>query len=120
VTPIQSPDLFQAFRKQMTGLQQGMLVILSVILAMSLLLIGLIFSMATNEVHFDETPYLTPIAVASSFSPPSSSSRRRARASAERGIPSSSSRESGTENEATFLLGFELDSISLERLLQKL
>ncbi len=49
VTPLQSPELFQAFRKQMTGLQQGMLVILSIILLMSLLLIGLIFSMATNE-----------------------------------------------------------------------
>jgi putative ABC transport system permease protein len=49
VTPIQSPDLFQAFRKQMMGLQQGMVIVLSIILAMSLLLIGLIFSMATNE-----------------------------------------------------------------------
>ena len=49
VTAIQSPDLFQAFRKQMTGLQQGMLFILSIILVMSLLLIGLIFLMATNE-----------------------------------------------------------------------
>jgi putative ABC transport system permease protein len=49
VAAIQSPDLFLAFRKQMTSLQQGMLIILSIILAMSLLLIGLIFSMATNE-----------------------------------------------------------------------
>ena len=49
VTAIQNPDLFQAFRKQMTGLQQGMLFILSTILIMSLLLIGLIFLMATNE-----------------------------------------------------------------------
>ena len=43
VTAIQSPDLFQAFRRQMTGLQQGMLFMLSIILIMSLLLIGLIF-----------------------------------------------------------------------------
>jgi putative ABC transport system permease protein len=49
VTPIQSLDLFQAFRKQMLGLQQGMVIVLSIILGMSLLLIGLIFSMATNE-----------------------------------------------------------------------
>jgi putative ABC transport system permease protein len=49
VTAVQNPDLFLAFRKQMTGLQQGMLFILSVILVMSLLLIGLIFLMATNE-----------------------------------------------------------------------
>ncbi len=51
VTAIQNLDLFQAFRRQMTGLQQGMLFILSIILIMSLLLIGLIFLMATNERH---------------------------------------------------------------------
>jgi putative ABC transport system permease protein len=49
VTAIQSPDLFLAFRKQMTSLQQGMLIILSIILAMSLVLIGLIFMLATHE-----------------------------------------------------------------------
>ena len=49
VTPIESPNMFQAFRQQITGLLQGMLVILSITLLLSLILIGLIFSMAANE-----------------------------------------------------------------------
>ena len=49
VTPIESPNMFQAFRQQITGLLRGMLVILSITLALSLVLIGLIFSMAANE-----------------------------------------------------------------------
>ena len=49
VTPIQSPNMFQSFRQQITGLLRGMLVILSITLLLSLVLIGLIFSMAANE-----------------------------------------------------------------------
>jgi len=49
VTPIESPDMFQTFRQQITGLLRGMLVILSITLLLSLVLIGLIFSMAANE-----------------------------------------------------------------------
>ena len=49
VTPIESPNMFQTFRQQITGLLRGMLVILSITLALSLVLIGLIFSMAANE-----------------------------------------------------------------------
>jgi putative ABC transport system permease protein len=49
VTPIESPNMFQAFRQQITGLLRGMLAILSITLLLSLVLIGLIFSMAANE-----------------------------------------------------------------------
>ena len=49
VTPIESPNMFQAFRQQITGLLRGMLLILSITLALSLVLISLIFSMAANE-----------------------------------------------------------------------
>ncbi len=49
VTPIQSLNLFQAYRTQMQSLLQIMLFILGVTLIMSLLLIGLVFSMATYE-----------------------------------------------------------------------
>jgi len=49
VTPIESPDMFQTFRAQITGLLRGMLVILSITLVLSLVLISLIFSMAANE-----------------------------------------------------------------------
>lgn len=49
VTPIESPNMFQAFRQQITGLLRGMLVLLSITLLLSLVLIGLIFSMAANE-----------------------------------------------------------------------
>ena len=49
VTPIESPNLFQAYRKQMTNLLGSILAILAVTWAMSMLLIGLVFSMAANE-----------------------------------------------------------------------
>ena len=49
VTPIESPNMFQAFRQQITGLLRGMLLILSITLALCLVLISLIFSMAANE-----------------------------------------------------------------------
>lgn len=49
VAPIQSLNLFQAFRRQITGLLKGMLAVLGTTLFLSLLLIGLVFSMAANE-----------------------------------------------------------------------
>lgn len=49
VTPIESSDLFQSYRKQMNGLLKSILVILSVTWGLSVVLIGLVFSMAANE-----------------------------------------------------------------------
>ena len=49
VTPIESTNLFQSYRKQMTGLLKSILVILSVTWGLSVVLIGLVFSMAANE-----------------------------------------------------------------------
>jgi putative ABC transport system permease protein len=49
VTPIESPDLFQSYRKQMTGLLHSVVVILALVLVLSIALIGLVFSMAANE-----------------------------------------------------------------------
>jgi putative ABC transport system permease protein len=49
VTAIPSSGLFQTFRKQVSSLLQSMLVILSITSVLSLVLIGLVFSMAANE-----------------------------------------------------------------------
>jgi putative ABC transport system permease protein len=49
VTPIESSNLFQSYRKQMTGLLRSILVILGVTWGLSVVLIGLVFSMAANE-----------------------------------------------------------------------
>jgi len=49
VTPIESPQLFQAYRKQITGLLRGMMAVLGITLVLSLVMISLIFSMAANE-----------------------------------------------------------------------
>jgi putative ABC transport system permease protein len=49
VTPIESSNLFQSYRRQMTGLLRSILVILSVTWGLSVVLIGLVFSMAANE-----------------------------------------------------------------------
>ena len=49
VTPIESPNLFQAYRKQMSGLLTGILVAMAITLTLCVLLIGLIFSMVANE-----------------------------------------------------------------------
>jgi putative ABC transport system permease protein len=49
VTPIESSNLFQSYRRQMTGLLRSILVILSMIWGLSVVLIGLVFSMAANE-----------------------------------------------------------------------
>jgi putative ABC transport system permease protein len=49
VTPIESANLFQSYRKQMTGLLKSILVILGVTWGLSVVLIALVFSMAANE-----------------------------------------------------------------------
>lgn len=49
VTPIESSNMFQSYRKQMTGLLQSILLILGVTWGLSVVLIGLVFSMAANE-----------------------------------------------------------------------
>lgn len=49
VTPIESPNLFQSFRKQLNGLLRGVLAVLAIIWSLSVVLIGLVFSMAANE-----------------------------------------------------------------------
>jgi putative ABC transport system permease protein len=49
VTPIESPGMFQSYRKQMSSLLKVVLVVIAITLGLALLLIGLIFSMAANE-----------------------------------------------------------------------
>jgi putative ABC transport system permease protein len=49
VTPITSPNFFQAYRQQMNGLLASILLVLGITLILSALLIGLVFSMAANE-----------------------------------------------------------------------
>jgi putative ABC transport system permease protein len=49
VTPIESPNLFLAFRKQIAGLLGAMLGVLAITTILSLVLVGLVFSMAANE-----------------------------------------------------------------------
>jgi putative ABC transport system permease protein len=49
VMPLESPNMFGQFRHQMTGLLWGFVAIMVVFWALSVALIGLIFSMAANE-----------------------------------------------------------------------
>ena len=49
VTPITSPSMFLSYRKQMSGLRIGVLATMGITLALSVVLIGLVFSMAANE-----------------------------------------------------------------------
>jgi putative ABC transport system permease protein len=49
VTPILSPDMFQSQRKELAGLRNGVVMMLMLTLVFSVLLIGLVFSMAANE-----------------------------------------------------------------------
>ncbi len=49
VTPIESSNLFQSYRLQMTGLLKTILFIMSITWVLCVLLIGLVFSMAANE-----------------------------------------------------------------------
>jgi putative ABC transport system permease protein len=47
--PVTSLDLFQAYRRQLSGLLRSVAVVMTVTLIVSILLTGLIFSMAANE-----------------------------------------------------------------------
>jgi putative ABC transport system permease protein len=49
VSAIPGPDLFQSFRRQMTGVLRGVVVLLGMIWALSVGLVALVFSMAANE-----------------------------------------------------------------------
>jgi putative ABC transport system permease protein len=49
VTPIESANMFQSYRKQMDGLLKGTLINLGLTWGLSIALIGLVFSMAANE-----------------------------------------------------------------------
>jgi putative ABC transport system permease protein len=49
VDPIVSPDMFQTYRTQLNGLLSGVVVVIILTLIFSMLLIGLVFSMAANE-----------------------------------------------------------------------
>ncbi len=49
VTPIQSSNMFQSYRVQMTGLLKTILIIMGITWGLSIVLIGLVFSMAANE-----------------------------------------------------------------------
>jgi len=49
VTPILSPDMFQSQRRDLAGLRNGVVMTLILVLGFSVLLIGLVFSMAANE-----------------------------------------------------------------------
>ncbi len=49
VTPIRSSDMFQSYRTQMTGLLKTILIIMGTTWVLSVVLIGLVFSMAANE-----------------------------------------------------------------------
>jgi len=49
MVPIESPKLFGAFRKQMNGLLWGFFAITVIVWAVTMVLIGIVFSMAANE-----------------------------------------------------------------------
>jgi len=49
VIPIESPNMFQAYRAQMTSLLTGVLAVMGITLGLSIVLIALVFTMAANE-----------------------------------------------------------------------
>jgi putative ABC transport system permease protein len=49
VMPIESPNLFRSYQFQLKALRAGVIAVTGIILALSVLLIGLVFSMAANE-----------------------------------------------------------------------
>ncbi len=49
ITPIESPDIYKAFRRQMDGLVQGGVAVLSIVWGLSALAISLVFSAVANE-----------------------------------------------------------------------
>jgi putative ABC transport system permease protein len=49
VTPIETPNMFQSYRKQMTSILSSVLAVIAITLVLSGVLIGLVFSMAAHE-----------------------------------------------------------------------
>jgi putative ABC transport system permease protein len=49
VTPIESPNLFQAYRRQMNSLLNTFIIMIAIFLGLSIILLGLVFTMASNE-----------------------------------------------------------------------
>ena len=49
ILPVESPNLFQAYRQQMSGVLRSNLIVLSITWVLSVLLIGLVYTMAANE-----------------------------------------------------------------------
>ena len=49
VTPIESPNMFQSYRQQMTGLLRTVLLMMGITVALSVAMIALVFSMAAFE-----------------------------------------------------------------------
>ncbi len=49
ITPVESPNLFQAYRQQMSGVLRSNLIVMGITWVLSVLLIGLVYSMAANE-----------------------------------------------------------------------
>lgn len=49
MVPLESPNLFGTFRNQMNGLLWGFLAIMVIVWAVTMILIGIVFSMAANE-----------------------------------------------------------------------
>ena len=49
LTPIKSPDLFQAYRQQMNSIRKGLLVVLGITWTLSLFFVALVYTMAANE-----------------------------------------------------------------------
>jgi putative ABC transport system permease protein len=49
VLPVESPNLFQTYRQQMSGVLRSNLIVMSITWVLSVLLIGLVYSMAANE-----------------------------------------------------------------------
>ncbi len=49
VSPIESPNMFRTYQVQLRALQTGIVAVTGITLALSILLIGLVFSMAANE-----------------------------------------------------------------------
>jgi len=49
VTPLESPGLYRALRRQLSGLMRGMLAVLGITWVLAVAIIGMVFSIATNE-----------------------------------------------------------------------
>jgi putative ABC transport system permease protein len=49
ILPVESPNLFQSYRQQMSGVLRSNLIVMGITWVLSVLLIGLVYSMAANE-----------------------------------------------------------------------